>query len=43
MNQLRAHVLNDNVKFPRYDTKSFYDFGAANEPEWFVNKILTHC
>ena len=22
--------------------QSYYDFGTAKEPEWFVNKILTH-
>ena len=23
--------------------KSYYDFGATNEPKWFVNGILAHC
>ena len=23
--------------------KSYYDFGATDEPKWFVNKILAHC
>ena len=39
---LRAHVPNDDARFPRCDTNAYYDFGAANEPEWFVNKILAH-
>ena len=40
---LRAHVPNDNARFPRRDTKVYYDFGAADEPEWFVDEILAHC
>ena len=39
---LRAHVPNDNARFLRHDTKAYYDFGAADEPEWFVNEILAH-
>ena len=27
---------------PSNDTKAYYSFRAANEPEWFVNKILAH-
>ena len=22
--------------------KAYYDFGAADEPEWFIDKILAH-
>ena len=39
---IRAHVPNDDTKFPCCDTKSFYDFGATDEPKWFVNEILAH-
>ena len=39
---LRAHVPNDDARFPHCDTKSYYDFGAADEPEWFVDEILAH-
>ena len=39
---LRAHIPNDDVRFPCHDMKSYYDFGAADEPEWFVNEILAH-
>ena len=39
---LRAHVPNNDVRFPRCDTNAYYDFRAADEPEWFVNKILAH-
>jgi len=24
------------------DMKSYYDFGAVDEPEWFINEILAH-
>jgi len=27
---------------PHRDMKSYYDFGAVDEPEWFVNEILAH-
>jgi len=37
-----AHVPNDNERFPRRDTKSYYDFGAVDEPEWFIDEILAH-
>ena len=39
---IRAHMPNDNMKFPCRDTKSFYDFGATDEPKWFVDEILAH-
>ena len=39
---LRVHVPNDDAIFPHCDTKAYYDFGEANEPEWFVDKILAH-
>ena len=42
MSLIRAHVPNDDGRFPRHDTKSYYDFGAADEPEWFVDEILGH-
>ena len=39
---LRAHIPNDDARFPCHDTKAYYDFRAADEPEWFVDKILAH-
>ena len=39
---LRAHVPNDDMRFPCHDMKAYYDFGAADEPEWFVDTILAH-
>ena len=43
MSLLRAHVPNDDARFPRRDMKVCYNFGAADEPEWFINEILGHC
>ena len=37
-----AHVPHDDGRFPRRDAKSYYDFGSADEPEWFIDKILGH-
>ena len=39
---LQAHVANDDGQFPCHDTKSIYDFGVVDEPEWFVNEIISH-
>ena len=39
---LRAHIPNDDARFLRWDTKAYYDFGGADEPEWFVDEILAH-
>jgi len=39
---IRTHVANDDGRFPHRDTKSIYDFGAAGEPEWFVDEIISH-
>ena len=40
---LRAHIPNDDARFPCRDTKAYYDFRAANDPEWFIDEILAHC
>src|SRR6266481_5796496 len=39
---IRAHMSNDDGRFLCCDTKSCYDFGSTDEPEWFVNEILAH-
>ena len=39
---VRTHMPIDNTRFLHHDTKSSYDFGATNEPEWFVDEILAH-
>ena len=42
MSLLRAHVPNDDARFPHRDMKAYYDFRAADEPEWCVDEILAH-
>ena len=42
MSLIRAHVPNNNGRFPHHDTKSYYDFGSTDKPEWFVDEILAH-
>ena len=39
---VRAHVPNNDERFPRRDTATCYDFGTTDEPEWFVDEILAH-
>ena len=39
---IQAHIPNDDGRFPHQDTKLYYDFGSADEPEWFVDEILGH-
>ena len=39
---VRAHVPNNNKRFPCRDTATGYDFGTTDEPEWFINEILAH-
>ena len=42
MSLIRAHVPNDNKRFPCHDTAMCYDFGTTDEPEWFIDEILAH-
>ena len=37
-----AHVPNDDGRFPCQDAKLYYNFGSADEPEWFIDEILGH-
>ena len=39
---IRAHIPNNDKRFPCRDTAMCYDFGTTDEPEWFVNEILAH-
>ena len=43
MSVIWAHIANDDERFPCCDMQSYYDFSAADEPEWFINEILAHC
>ncbi|KNZ82113.1 hypothetical protein J132_07956 [Termitomyces sp. J132] len=35
-------MMNNNVLFPNYTTPEPYDFGAANDQEWFVDDLMGH-
>ena len=39
---VRPFVPNDEVQFPKWEAKSFYDFGNDDDQEWFVKEIITH-
>ena len=39
---LGAHIPSDDMRFPCHDMKSYYDFRAVDEPEWFIDEILAH-
>ena len=43
MSLVRAHIPNNDERFPHRDTATCYDFGTTDEPEWFVDEILAHC
>ena len=36
-------ITNNDELFPKWDVKSFYDFGQDDEQEWFIEEITTHC
>jgi len=42
MSLIWAHVANDDERFLHCDMQLYYNFGATNEPKWFVNEILAH-
>ena len=39
---IRPFVPNDEVQFPKWEAKSFYDFGNDDDQEWFVEEIIAH-
>ena len=42
MSLVRAHIPNNDERFPHRDMAMCYVFGTTDEPEWFVNDILAH-
>ena len=36
------YIKNDDILFPKRDTKVYYDFGNNEDQEWLVEEILTH-
>ena len=41
-NLVRPYVKNNDILFPKRETKVYYDFGNNDEQEWFINEILAH-
>ena len=41
-NLVRPYIKNDDILFPKRDTKVFYDFGNNEDQEWLVKEILAH-
>jgi hypothetical protein len=41
-NLVRQYIANNDNLFPKWEAKSFYDFGANNDKEWLINEIIAH-
>ena len=41
-NLVWPYIRNNDVLFPKRDTKVFYDFGNDEDQEWLVEEILAH-
>ena len=41
-NLVQLYIKNNNILFPKRDTKVFYDFGNNKDQEWLVEEILAH-
>ena len=36
------YIKNNDILFPKRDTKAYYDFGNNKDQEWLVEEILAH-
>ena len=41
-NLVQPYIKNDDILFPKRDTKVFYNFGNNEDQEWLVEEILAH-
>ena len=41
-NQVQLYIKNNDVLFPKRDTKAYYDFGNNEDQEWLVEEIIAH-
>ena len=41
-NLVRPYIKNNDILFPKWKIKTYYNFGNNDEQEWFVNEILAH-
>ena len=40
MGLVRKFIANNDELFPKWDVKSFYDFGQNNKQEWLIKEIV---
>ena len=40
---VQKFVANNDELFPKWDAKSFYDFGQDDKQEWLIKEITSHC
>ena len=41
-NLVWPYVKNNNILFPKWEAKTYYDFSNDDEQEWFIEEILSH-
>ena len=41
-NLVQPYIKNNDILFPKRDTKVYYDFGNDEDQEWLVKEILAH-
>ena len=41
-NLVRPYIKNNDILFPKWKIKTYYNFGNNDEQEWFINEILAH-
>ena len=41
-NLVQPYIKNNDILFPKRDTKVFYDFGNDEDQEWLIEEILAH-
>ena len=39
---VQPYIKNDDILFPKRDTKVYYDFGNNKDQEWLIEEILGH-
>ena len=41
-NLVQPYIKNNDILFPKRDTKVYYDFGNDKDQEWLIKEILAH-
>ena len=41
-NLVQPYIKNNDILFPKRDTKVFYDFGNDEDQEWLIEEMLAH-